>query len=167
MADADALWGWVVIASVITLAAAMLTTVDYQCVVDPSTTAVRVLGKNAKSNDLKFDNMPSGGWRFDVKLSSGDEPQAEISWPTEPIQIDAKFPAYVTGAKSFAVVASRKPPCMFTDGMCLSLIHIVDQSDQDAFVSVTAAGLSTDDSGQRYVPFVPIMHGTCTRKAGA
>ena len=154
------------IGTLVIFTAAIGAIVNYQCVVSPGTTAVRVLGKDAKSNDLKFDDMPNGGWRFDLKLSSGDEPKAEVNWPTEPIQIDATFPVYVTGAKSFAVVASRKPPCMFTDGMCLSLIHVVDQSDKIAFVSVTAAGLSTDDSGQKHVPFVPIMHGTCTRKVG-
>lgn len=149
------------------LLAAAVAIAKYDCTVDPGSSAVRVLGTVAKTDPLTFENMPAGGWQFTVTFNSSNPPRADLWWPEEPIQAQGTYPAYITGKGSFAFVAIRGGPCMFTDGSCLSLIHVVDESDTKAFVSVAAAGLSTTESGEKNVPFVPVIHGVCTRKVDA
>jgi hypothetical protein len=148
------------IASLTIAAASVLA--SYDCSVGSPTAVFNVDGKRT-TTQLQ---LPASKWQFSVKFVDDDGYWAEVSWPTDPIQAQGKFPALPIANGSYAFAALSQGPCLFTEAMCMSQFTVVDTGKADAQVVITPAALSLNqDKTHSAMPVV--ITGTCSRKTAA
>ena len=113
-------------------------------------------------NAIQFPDLADESWRFRVSLTHEDDGiSADVRWRTNPIQIAGRHATLPTSEGSHAFLAAARGPCLFTEGPCMSLVHIVDHSANSASISITPAALAQGQQGR--VLWNVIIAGTCTR----
>ena len=142
------------------LALATLSSV-YDCTVTPPRRLSDTNG-SPTYNRINIPQFSSDDWRFRIILGRDrNGPSAVVTWRANPMQIAGRFAALPTSAASYAFTAFSAAPCLFTEGPCMSLVHVVDQSSTSATVSISPAALATMPEGR--VLWHVVIEGTCTR----
>ena len=135
----------------------------YDCVLDPPSRAPMVTEHGVASAGLSVDHLALGDLKFRVVRRDGPPQIAVLEWAKDLFHLAGSFPVFTTSKSSFAFLTVRRSPCTFTEGTCLSLIHLVDQSPTSAKILITPAGLINDAANHAMIPFVPVITGKCSR----
>ena len=134
----------------------------YDCTVRPPVVEL-VKDGEITSADLR---IPSSKWQFSIKFVDDDGYWAEVSWPTDPIQAQGKFPALPIADGSYAFASLSRGPCLFTEAMCMSQFTLVNTGKADAQVLISPSALTRDQDKTHSVMAV-VITGTCSRKPAA
>jgi hypothetical protein len=134
----------------------------YDCTVQPPAT-LRLEGSSAQVTPIQFPGVTEKDWKFSLRVLKGDGYDAEVKWPSNPMQIEGKFPALITADGSIAFSAYSTGPCLFTETMCMSLVHLVDHGAGSADLIISPTALATAEDGKSRNPFIVVIQGRCSR----
>jgi hypothetical protein len=131
----------------------------YDCVVDKP----QIASKTDKG--LSLDEMglpPEFGWRFSLTVRQSEKKlEAEIAWPTNPIQINGKHAGVPLGKGAYAFVAPSGGPCLFTETGCVSMIQFSLRPDGTAAVRIHASAIGTHEKADTHDPLLVVIEGSC------
>jgi hypothetical protein len=147
----------------LSMAAAAAFSAVYDCNVELPK-ALSESGAQVALNSIEFPGIPADAWRFRVAVKQGGEGlDVEVRWPENPIQIAGRFAGLVTADGSIAFTTFAQGPCLFTESMCMAMVHLVDQSARSASIIISPAALASDRAQNTREAFVVLIRGTCTR----
>jgi len=148
------------------LLAAAAALVKYDCVLDTPEEFKRENGR-VETRVIHFSQFQNkSDWKFEIELQKSGSLTAFVKWPSNPMQLAGKYPALVTGEGAFAFAAYSAGPCLFTERMCMSLVHVVDQPDNSADVIISPSAMAANREKAMRYPFIVIAQGKCA-KTGA
>ena len=116
----------------------------------------------ATLNAINFPGVAEGAWKFRLDIENKDGLNFIVKWRENPIQIAGKFAGLPTSEGSFAFTAFSTGPCMFTETMCMSLVHLVPQADGTAKIIILPTALASNSEARTRDPLIIVIEGKCT-----
>jgi hypothetical protein len=136
----------------------------YDCSVTPPRNLYEANG-HFEASRMGFPQFTDADWRFILSLASNDDGiSAVIDWPRNPIQIAGRFAGLPTSEGSIVFPAYSRGPCAFTESMCMSLVHLVEQASGPAKLVISPAAIATVGEAHTREPLRVLIEGTCTRR---
>ena len=117
------------------------------------------------AHQIDFPQVSDSDWRFTLSVTSNDDGiNARVDWPSNPIQIAGEFAGLPTADGSFAFTAFSQGPCAFTESMCMSLVHVIEQQSGQTRIVINPAAMASIEGANSRAPLTVLIEGTCTRR---
>ncbi len=134
---------------------------DYDCVLDDARSIRFSDAGEVKANPIRFgDDAGAEPWRFTLRWETRE---AEIVWPSSPMQLSGKSGLIPTSEDSYAGFFVGQGPCLFTEMHCGTSLHFAKQKDGSLKVQLHPIALTSYEDGHRE-PFVIYLSGACEAK---